>query len=898
MSLDKISNNNNSINSVLGSNDDETTTLINKNISLNQFIKKFYVDDKYSSHVNMIQPCGRFRFPRQNLDNLFNFLPNYINQHGLAEIPGTYIPLYFDFDYKILIDDIKENEIFNNKLYPIEKPIEIINVINSILSKFVDENKLHACLLEKDMYQSSKYMKSGIHIHYPKIFIKREIFVNNIFPLIKNQIAELDNVYNNPWLMYGAVKDLNNKPYLLTKIYNHLLNEMTVTECFHDYKIFDSNENQIEITSDNIESLLPKIFSINPSNREIVEINTKNFSPINVTQEKEKVKNERVFPININADREKLLICLPHIKKYNNEYEIWRKVLIVCKSLYDDDEGYDIFDKWSQDADSYDDARNRIIWDQCNITNGNIGIIINILKQKDLYNQLRNQLYKKIKSIVSLETLLFSTQKEYANIIHHIFKDSCYYTITHGWILYNDETGLWEENFHDDFIVSHISETLLDLFDEHMEKSKNDLRQLNETLENTDDKVEKYAIKNKIKELEKQFKEWGKKRSKCGSFSFTTQVMKYLKSNCLQSKGFIKEFENKPELFAFNDGTCINILTGERRKIEKTDKILYSVSYDYPERNQVDMDLVRDLLLDIFDTQDKVKDYINFTSLSLYGKNNNEKTAFHIGDGRNGKGVCDELCEQTFDVYYAPISNNILCKTESEYNAGDNSELKRLEYKRYVIASEPDKNSTFKTDTIKKLSGNDSISCKSMGKDKCEFIPKFIINTLMNKLLQFSHRDTALDNRVVIFKYENEFVVEPSETHHKQIDINLKRNISIKKNYRNGFLHLLLDAYKESKGIFKPSENIIKTTKEFMKVQNPLITWFENNYELNNEIKGIPSSILYDIYKKDSYADKTMSITKFGGYLKELCPCKKDTDGIRYKCVKKDYCNNNIINIM
>jgi hypothetical protein len=189
MSLDKISNNNNSINSVLGSNDDETTTLINKNISLNQFIKKFYVDDKYSSHVNMIQPCGRFRFPRQNLDNLFNFLPNYINQHGLAEIPGTYIPLYFDFDYKILIDDIKENEIFNNKLYPIEKPIEIINVINSILSKFVDENKLHACLLEKDMYQSSKYMKSGIHIHYPKIFINREIFVNNIFPLIKNQIA-------------------------------------------------------------------------------------------------------------------------------------------------------------------------------------------------------------------------------------------------------------------------------------------------------------------------------------------------------------------------------------------------------------------------------------------------------------------------------------------------------------------------------------------------------------------------------------------------------------------------------------------------------------------------------------------------------------------------------------
>jgi phage/plasmid-associated DNA primase len=860
-------------------------TYINGNDSLNHLLKSNYreKDDLFYNFVNMTPPRGKFLLGTKKLDELFNLLPRCINQHGLAEKPGIYISLYFDFDKKVKIGEPYSHG---------DREKIVIKMSNILYEKF--GIKTSFLVLEKADYENRGFMKCGFHIHDPTIFIKQDIMINHIFPVLEKYFSPelcydyiLDTVYNNPWLVYGAVKDLNLEPYLVTKFYeNEKLHDISELENFSQFEIFDTQENKINVTRENFQSLLPRILSINPSNRKITEIDDK-YLRKHVDNPIEKVEKEkRVFERNINEDREKLLISLPVLKKFNGEYDTWRKVMIVCKSLYDDDEGYNIFDEWSQDDDSYDDANNRIIWDRCNITDGNFGIIINLLKKLNLYEQVRNQLYKPKFDNIKLSDILFNSEKECADFVYCLIKDDCYYTPTHGWIIFNKENGLWEEDYKDDFMVSYISDILCPILNEHINNLCGQVNEKKESIFNTDDKVEKALLKAEKKDLEKTFQQLTKLSTKCGSFSYSTHIMKFLKSNCKQHKTFIKEFENTPELFAFADGTCINIKTGIRRKIEKGDKILYAVSYNYPERNQSNMELVKKLLLEIFNTQDRVNDYIKFISLSLNGNNNNELIGFHIGDGRNGKGVTDTMNQQVFDVYYAPISNNILCKTETEYNCGDNSEIKRLEYKRFVIASEPAKESKFKTDTIKKLSGNDSISCKSMGKDKCEFVPKFVINVLLNALCDFSHRDVALDNRVVVFKYDNSFVVDPIETYEKQININLKRDISINKNYRDGLLHLLLDTYKECQGIFKKSEYLIQTTKDYMKVQNPLISWFEENYELNNVTTGIPSTILYERYKSSKESDKTMSSTKFGGYLKELCPCKKDGI-IRYKCIIK-----------
>lgn len=861
-------------------------------MSLNRHLKNNRVDDLFYSHVSMIEPRGRFRFCRQNLDELYEHIHN--EKHGVAEKPGKYSALYFDFDIKYLIENYKEHIYENGRFYDQDYLNDVINKINNILKPRIKNYRkeyLICCLLEKDIYKKNeKVVSGGFHLHYPNIFMETDIKLS-LMKELKNVFGERfdDGLCHTPWLLYNGVKDRNLESYKLTKIFDIDLNEMTMIDTFQNYKIFDTNEDVIPINQENLLKLLPRIFSINPSNREICEFKKKT-EPEPETEIEPKLKKE--FPKNIDLDREKLEISLPFLKKYNHDNDTWKRVMFVVKSLYDDDEGYHIFDEWSQGADNYDDALNRIKWDACNITDANFGIIVNLLKKFNLYSELRNKLYKPKLKKFTIDEILFKSQKETADFIYTQVKDDCIYTTTHGWIIFNPEFGIWDNDFKDDFMVSYISELLCPIINEHCIEISLKLKELKEKISISDDVVTIATLKSEKKELSKLHKLINHQLTQCGTFSHINNVMKYLKSNCLKNKAFMQEFENKPELFAFADGTCIDIKSGNRRKIDKSDKLLQTVSYDYPERDERDVELVYKLYLDILGDENHVRDYLNFSCLSLYGNNNNELISFEIGGGRNGKGVSDSIHQQVFDVYYSILSNNILCKTEQEYNAGDNSELKSLEYKRHCTGSEPDKHSKLKTDTLKKLTGNDGISCKFMGKEKCQIKPRFTISILTNNLLEFSHRDTAIDDRVVVFNFPHHFVDFPCEPHEKQIDVNLKRNITLDKRYRNGLLHLLLDAYKKSQGIFFKSQTVKNSIKDYLIKQNPLMKWFESTFEINPDERGIPSTTLYEMYKSVR-ENESMSLTKFGAFIKELCPFRKHDDGTYYKCVKKQYVNQN-----
>lgn len=871
------------------------TNLIFNSLSLNRLLKKNYVDDTFhSSHVSMIEPRGKFRFSRKDLDKLYDLVHN--EKHGIAEKPGSYTALYFDFDIKHPIENCKEFIHKNGRFYDQDYVNDIINKINNKLKpriKNYDDKHLICCLLEKDIYKKNdKFMSGGFHLHYPNIFLKDDI-KDTLMKELKNIFGDRFDagMSHVPWLLYNGVKGINLESYKLTKIFDVDLNEMTMIDTFSNYKIFDTDENLIPINPENILKLLPRILSINPTHREICEFKTPP-EPHEIVEPI--VRNKKDFPKNIQLDRERLKNSLPHLKSHNNDYVTWSKVMSVCKSLYHEDDGYDIFNEWSQGADSYDDANNKILWDKCTMNDCTFGVIVNIFKSLGLYESVRNQIYKSkiLEKEYSLYDVIFKSEKECSEFVYNFIKDDAYFTKSHGWIIFNSETGLWEFDYSDTFMVSYITDLLCPILDKHHTQLTSQINDIKHKYKMCDDEAEKLNIKNQKKALEKTLKILDKQIIKCGSFNHVSNIMKFLKSACNKNNNFIKEFESIPELFAFSDGTCIDVTTGIRRKIEKTDKILYALSYPYPERDQSDITPVNDLLLSIFNSQERVDEYLNLKSLSLYGLNKNEIFVIHIGQGRNGKGVVDKLDQITFDCYYSPISNNILCKSETEYNAGDNSEIKGLEFKRLVVASEPDKNSRFKTDIIKKISGNDSISCKNMGKNKCSYVPKYHIHNLLNCLPEFTHRDNSLDKRIVVLMYKNEFVDNPTEDYERQIDTNLKRNITnitFNKSFRNGYLHLLLDSYYKTKGYYTKSELTLENTKEFMKKQNPLISWFEKEYQNDDTTKGIQSSVLFEIYKNNYNSDKKMTQTMFGKYLKELCRCKKDGDGnIRFLCIKKE----------
>ena len=758
------------------------TNLISESMSLNRLLKKNYAENVFHSHVSMIEPKGKFVFGLESLDELYEHVHN--EKHGIAEKPGPNTVLYFDFDIKYNVENSKEFICENGRFYDQDYLNLVINTINNILKLRIenyDDKHLFCCLLEKDIYKKNeKIMSGGFHLHYPNIFMKTDIKVSFMKELQIIFGERFDaGIWNVPWLLYNGVKDINLESYKLTKIFDVDLNEMTMIDTFTNYKIFDTNENLIPINQENLLKLLPRILSINPFHREISEFKIPNkHEPETETEPVVKIK--KIFPKNIDLDRQRLKNSLPHLKRHNNDFQIWTGVMYFCKSNFDDDEGYEIFDEWSQGADSYNDVKNRELWDNCTMNDCHFGVIVNIFKTLGIYESIRRQIYKSNISDkeYALDDIIFKSEKECSEFVYNFIKDDAHFTTSHGWIIFNSETGLWEVDYSDTFMVSFITDILCPILDKHHTQLTLQINDITYKYKLCDDEAEKHNIKNQKKALEKTGKILDKQIVKCGSFNYVSNIMKFLKSACNKNNNFIKEFESIPELFAFSDGTCIDVTTGIRRKIEKTDKILYSVCYRYSEKDKSDTTLVNNLLLSIFDSQERVDEYLNLKSLSLYGLNKNEIFVMHTGQGRNGKGVIDKLDQIVFDEYYSPISNNILCKSETEYNAGDNSEIKGLEFKRLVVASEPDKECKFKTDIIKKISGNDSISCKNMGKNKCSYIPKYVTHTLTNAILQFSHRDNALDKRIVILTYQNEFVDNPTEDYEKQIDTNLKRNIT------------------------------------------------------------------------------------------------------------------------
>lgn len=407
---------------------DEITSshLIENGLSLNRFnnfIKNHYVNDCFNSHVSMYSPFGKFRFSRENLDKLFDLITD---GHHLAEKPSNYIAIYFDCDIKVVKG---EETIYLNDCVPhLYSKQQIRDCIISIQSVFLDfgivSEKLVCCLMEKPIYETDKHTKNGFHLAFPNLILNRDEFVKFIFPKILKEVKEnvnleLDpmNKYLTPWLMYGGTKNDTSKPYKLTKIFDVDFKEMTLST-LTNFKIFDTEENQIEIDNEKIESFLPRIFSINPGHREITEINkNKCKEPLIEIEEKNNFKNhtnETILTENeIQENIRKIRILLPMINcdngKKDNSFCKWSNVVRNCSYFSNmDDDIFNEVDEWCQGYDSYKgkDSRKenqKKFYNDSDNTICNFGILVNFAKQDSPveYEKQKDELYKKKDSLLN-----------------------------------------------------------------------------------------------------------------------------------------------------------------------------------------------------------------------------------------------------------------------------------------------------------------------------------------------------------------------------------------------------------------------------------------------------------------------------------------------------------------
>ena len=69
----------------------------------------------------------------------------------------------------------------------------------------------------------------------------------------------INHIVRVPWLLYGSTKSETKQPYKITRIYDENLEKLTIKKAFSDYKIFDSDEEEISFEKE-IKYYLPQNF--------------------------------------------------------------------------------------------------------------------------------------------------------------------------------------------------------------------------------------------------------------------------------------------------------------------------------------------------------------------------------------------------------------------------------------------------------------------------------------------------------------------------------------------------------------------------------------------------------------------------------------------------------------
>lgn len=825
------------------------------------------------SHTSMITPRGKFFITRSYIEDFYNLYQ--IDKFGLTENPQHQSMLRFDFDIKVKVDNYK-NEV---RFYSDKDLKYIISAINKAVVDVIDfkgvkpDNQLMCCLLEKDIYlkQSKNVYSGGFHLQYPRIFITSDAIIS-IIDKIKDDVKtntgiEFDTgVYKNPWLMYGSKKEIELKPYLLTKTFDVELNQMTAVEAFKDYNIYDVNEDVIQINESNVDSLLPRILSINCFGRDMTydALPNKVVAPTIKFIEKPKRADNREVDEKLK-EAEKLLSILNASRV--DEYHEWMTIGWILYSISEGcEEGLELWDKVSQKSENYrDETACEVQWSGMKVGKYTLATLHKFAKEDSPLQY--ETLFKKKDDWV--KNLIMNMSDTYcAEVFKERNNGEVFYTKSNGWVIYNNQTRFWTLNNDKSsltYIVSKFFSNIVKAY--QVEYTKN--------------------YEPTVKDDSEFIKTLAKARIKVEMTKFATGVITQLQGLLTENINIMNRFDSKPELFAFECGNLYNLKTKEIRQITKDDYIITHCGYPLPTRDDAMISKIMTLIQTICKDEEQLKSVLSMLSLFVYGNNMNELFFVLTGTGRNGKGLLDTFLEQSLGLYYKAIDMKQFTHYEKDSNRA-NSEIASCQFARCLSASESETNKDNKliTSQIKKYSGNDQITARYLNKDSFTFKPRFTMVLNCNDVPCLSAMDGGIQSRMKIIELPFTFVTDTDRelaSHEKLADTSLKTRISNDKTYRDAFLYILFDTWHKNNGTFYENQEVKDYTNNYFETQNPVKEWFQNGYQVSEKNK-IRSS---EMFAESEYLGITL--TQFGRYMKEFCKSKKCKDGMYYFCEKKKY---------
>lgn len=838
--------------------------------NLKQILKENHTSGIFHTHVSLITPKGKFQFNRTTLENFWNIYCNYISTTedpiiGIAEKPQQLVPVLVDVDIKIR--DSGEYTV-EDSLYTEQQLKAVVTAYQSTLRNVLDECKdsdLNCVVLEKSLSQEVKgelsYFKQGFHLHFP-IFVDKNDQEMHIIPraqqILKEQqifqnlgIDDSGNVIDKscckvPWLLYSSRKSEDKQPYIITKIYNSNLEEISLEQAFSNYIIYNDKEQPIPLKN-KIEFYLPRILSILPYNRPGKSLKHGLISPL-----KQKIKKERKISAVQKriSTPESIELCkklLPMLADFRAaEHNEWITIGWLLFNVTDgDQEGLDLWCNFSSRCeDKYDENECIHKWD------GMVRKDLGIGTLKYFASIDNPELYSKFKEEQSEKFLISSLEGSHNDVAKALFEEYadefvCASVTSHIWYQFINHT--WEPIEDGVFLREKISGKIVDRY-------VNAIKTLYDKLRDAEDKGKAGIVQNQIKQINKMI-------SNLKNSNYKNCVMKEC-AEVFYDQKFKERLDMDPYLIAFRNGVY-DLKNNVFRAGRPEDYLSKKMPINYIVYNMDDEKVheVLTFLEQVFPDKSVRKYFMDISSDIFLGGNHEKIVVFWTGDGDNGKSVTQMFFEKMLGKLTIKMNTNVITGKKPNSGSAFADLVRAGGGVRLAVLEEPDSDEVINPGIFKHLSGNDSFYARDLfekGKDVREITPLMKIFLVCNKLPRIKNADKAVWNRTRVLPFESTFCrpndQNPApESYEEQLN---QKRFPMDKQFSKkipqlveAFAWLLLEHRKKIAGQGRIEPDKVRAATEFYQRQNDIYRQFLEECIMEDPKKSLNLIAVYTLFK-------------------------------------------------
>lgn len=336
-----------------------------------------------------------------------------------------------------------------------------------------------------------------------------------------------------------------------------------------------------------------------------------------------------------------------------------------------------------------------------------------------------------------------------------------------------------------------------------------------------------------------------------------------LDSRFVKPKNF--DFDDKPDIIAFNNKKCIQLNKNNKnqtwliRDLKPDDYCTMSTGYPLNFENFENFEEPKTIIKNCFQDDDTAETFLTILGSSIYGELLYKKFFINKGAGDNGRSFISNILRLSLGDYHGTFNADFFTSAENSSDIKNPEAIQNMK-KRFITMNEPKasnkgKSNYFDNEKIKMYSGNDILKARLLNSNHCyEFINRATILSCLNKMLKISNIGAAERQRIYIIPQDTQFVDEPKLPHQKK---RLQDTSFIyTEKFKNSVMILLLSYWdKFVKNDFNLifSQQILDTTDECL--SDPTDLFLKQTLITSDKDDYVKLQDLYDKYEKNYEGD-------------------------------------------